>query len=172
MDSVGWKEIRVAEDATHFKEHFVVFKSEPHFHYLTEFLEFTNNGEKLKIGYINHPMYLWSTPTREAGYNMDFLVARNRTASVYDRAPLVDSILKLANLSFRFLSPEELAKVYLILFFEQTGKMNGSIGGIHLLSIRKQLLKENSDVDLPFYNIYLHEYTDESLWSKYEYPNE
>ena len=110
-------------------------------------------------------------PYKGSWYNMDFLVARNRTASVYDRAPLVDSILKLANLSFRFLSPEELAKVYLILFFEQTGKMNGSIGGIHLLSIRKQLLKENSDVDLPFYNFYLHEYTDKSLWSKYEYAD-
>ena len=172
MIPATWTEIKVAEDATPFKEHFVAFRSNTSFHNLIELFEISSTEGRLKIGYVNHSMCGWQTYPREVGYSMNFLVSINRTSSVYAQAALINSNLKIANLFFRYLTPEELKTVYLMLFVEKTGKMNSSVGGIYLLSIKNQLRKEKSNIELYLYNYYLYKYTDESLWSKYEYPNE
>lgn len=168
MQPTKWTEIKVAEDATPFKERFVVFRSDLIYKEHEDLNNFLTEEGDMKVGYVNHSMCGWATHPREEGYSMSLFVNNPKKSSRYAQVALINSNLKTANLSFRFLTPDELERIYMALFWAKTGTMNNSIGGIYLISIKDQLRNEGSDIELPYYNEYLHQYTDKSLWDKYE----
>ena len=165
--TTSWVQIKVAEDATPFREHFVAFKSDESFHRFIEVMTIPSNGENLKIGYINHLMHGWAVYPREEGYSMDFLVNRSRKDPTYAQASLINSELRTANLSFRFLDATELEQIYRFLFLTETAKVNGSIGGIYLTSIKEQLIEMKSETHLPQFLFFASKYLSEKLVVKY-----
>lgn len=167
MASPAWVEIKTAESVTPFREHFVAFKSELAFHRFVEVMTIKSNEGNLKIGYVGHSMRTWATYPQQTGYSMDLLVPKDRKSAVYAQATLVNTALRTANVSFRFLTLAELEEIYSILFLKETGTVNSCVGGFYLISIKNQLREMNLDVKLPFFKEYVHRLLDRSSWSKY-----
>ena len=140
------------DDVTRFKGSFVAFESESTFCDFHNVMHIGINERNLRIGYIYENRII------NQGYRMDFLIHKTKGYQFSAEAMLDNKTIEESNLFFRSLTPEELREIYLILFIKRTGTMNKSTGGMHLISIKRQLLKEKVNLELPNFDDMINDY--------------